>query len=89
MMTFDNLTLEQKVGQLLFPSVHPAELSPGSDAWNALQESISTFHLGGIHVFRSRAIEVAELSNRMQRASRLPVLLTVPPPPDPPRTSGY
>lgn len=74
--TLRSMTLEQKVGQLLFPTATPSELVESSDEWRVMQARIARYHPGGIHVFRSQATQAAETINRLQAESPQPLLIT-------------
>ena len=71
-----SMTLDQKVGQLLFPTVEPSELEADEEKWNAFALQVGRFQPGGIHVFRSPAKTAATLANRLQETSPQPLLLT-------------
>src|SRR4029079_8581273 len=49
--TFKKMTLDDKVGQLVFTSANSTYLATETDAYDALAQKIRTLHLGGVHVF--------------------------------------
>jgi beta-glucosidase-like glycosyl hydrolase/CubicO group peptidase (beta-lactamase class C family) len=69
------MTLEEKAGQLIL--VRAAGLPVHEDSATArhLLAEIRELHLGGIVLFESEAGSIAPLLNRLQQASRLPLLV--------------
>ena len=53
-VTLERLTLDEKVGQLIIPSVFSHYTSSDSDVYAELVERIHEYHVGGIHVFGAR-----------------------------------
>ncbi len=51
--TLQAMTLDEKIGQLLFPSLNAAFLSEDSDAFARLTHLVRDLHVGGFHVFGS------------------------------------
>jgi beta-N-acetylhexosaminidase len=49
--TLHRLTSDEKIGQLIVPSIDSAYLSTDSDAFDALSLLIREYHVGGVHVF--------------------------------------
>src|SRR5260370_15597494 len=45
------LTLDEKIGQLIVPSVESSFLSTDSDAFDELARLVREYHVGGFHVF--------------------------------------
>lgn len=72
--TLAAMTLEQKVGQVIFGSLTSAPTLPPSVATN-----ITTYHLGG-HVFLGNGQSAANIlanANEMQRLSDVPLLISI------------
>ena len=72
----DALSVAQKIGQLLIPSVHPGATGEDTEAWATLRRDLTTHHIGGLHVFRARGEQTASLINRAQGAAKIPVMVT-------------
>lgn len=51
--TLASMTLDEKIGQLLFPSINAAFLSEDSDEFARLTHLMRDLHVGGFHVFGS------------------------------------
>lgn len=49
--TKKQLTLDEKIGQLIVPSVDSSYLSTDSDTFDQLSRLVREFHVGGFHVF--------------------------------------
>ncbi|HEV3140122.1 MAG TPA: glycoside hydrolase family 3 N-terminal domain-containing protein, partial [Vicinamibacterales bacterium] len=49
--TRGKLTLDEKIGQLIVPSVESSFLSTDSDAFDELSRLVREYHVGGFHVF--------------------------------------
>jgi beta-N-acetylhexosaminidase len=82
--TMDELSLEEKVGQLFMIWVRAEFLNVESPAYQALRESMSRYHVGGLAMtvpvrgpvlVKSRPEEAALLLNRLQQESKWPLLV--------------
>jgi len=82
--TLRKLTTEEKVGQLFLIWCRASFLNAQSPEYLDLRESMQKYHVGGftmtVHVdgpflLRSEPYEAAELLNRLQRDSKLPLLI--------------
>ena len=75
--TLENMTVEQKVGQLLAPAIAP----PGSDTdqvpLTQVKEWIDKYHIGHVYLASSRMdpVRTAGFINNAQSASRIPLLI--------------
>src|SRR5437667_12314428 len=49
--TFNGLTLDEKIGQLIVPSIESSFLSTDSYTFDQLSVFVRTYHVGGFHVF--------------------------------------
>src|SRR5579862_8207840 len=49
--TAGRMTLDEKIGQLIVPSVDSSFLSTDSDAYDELARLVREYHVGGFHVF--------------------------------------
>ncbi len=73
-----SLTLEEKIGQLIFP-----ELRPGPDAdttetdtWSGAEEQIKRYGVGGFVLFGGKYPDVIEKIEHLQEVSSVPLLFT-------------
>jgi beta-N-acetylhexosaminidase len=82
--TLHKLSTEEKVGQLFVVWVRAKFLNIDSPEYLQLRESIHKYHLGGLtmtvpwdppFLYRSQPYEAAELLNRLQQDSKLPLLI--------------
>ena len=82
--TLRKLSLEEKVGQVFMIWVRADFLNANSPAYLELLDSMHKYHIGGYamtvrweppFLYRSEPYEAAELLNRMQEQSRLPLLV--------------
>ena len=70
------MSLEQKVGQLISVGINATFLNQDSAAFNALRHQIVDNHVGGIILFRGPVYESVVLVNRMQELARYPLLIS-------------
>jgi beta-N-acetylhexosaminidase len=82
--TLHKLSTEEKVGQLFVIWVRAKFLNVDSPEYLQLRDSIHKYHLGGLtmtvpwdppFLYRSQPYEAAELLNRLQQDSKLPLLI--------------
>ena len=78
--TFRKLTLEDKLGQLVFVNASAGNLPSDTNEFDALQQKIKQLRPGGVHLATasagSDALSSAVLINRLQALSALPLLAT-------------
>lgn len=76
--TIRSMTLDEKIGQMLFPSGPPSGgfRSIDSDELNTMRRNITEFHVGGYHTFGGDPAAVALVINELQRMSKVPLLIT-------------
>ena len=70
------MSLEEKIGQLVFVGINAAFLNQESDAYRALRRQVEENHVGGIILFRGPVYESVHLVNRMQAHARHPLLIS-------------
>jgi beta-N-acetylhexosaminidase len=70
------MSLEQKIGQLISVGVNATFLNQDSEAFNALRHQIVDNHVGGIILFRGPVYESVVLVNRMQELAKHPLLIS-------------
>jgi beta-N-acetylhexosaminidase len=82
--TLHKLSLEEKVGQLFMVWVRAQFLNADNPEYLQLRDTMRQYHLGGFvltvpydppFLYRSQPYEAAELLNRLQRDSKLPLLI--------------
>jgi beta-N-acetylhexosaminidase len=82
--TLHRLSTEEKVGQLFLVWVRAEFLNVNAPGYLQLRDSIRKYHLGGFtmtvpwdppFLYRSQPYEAAELLNRLQQESKLPLLI--------------
>ncbi len=82
--TLKQMSLEEKVGQVLFTTYHGSFTSTDSPAYAQLLHDVEVLHVGGfinvtqgspLGFLKSQAYPTAELSNQLQAKSRLPLLI--------------
>lgn len=74
--TLHQMTLEEKLGQLLFPATQGTFLNLESDAFREIKDNLQKFHVGG-YVIRGGDPAITYLMvSRMQELARVPLLIT-------------
>jgi len=78
------MTLEEKVGQLLFTTYHGSFTATDSDAYAQMMHDINDLHAGGfitvthaspLGIVKGQAYPTAALANELQTKSKLPLLI--------------
>src|SRR5947208_1523134 len=82
--TLRKMTVDEKIGQLLFTTYHGSLTATDSDAYKQLLHDVQNLHVGGFIVIthgspmgivKSQAYPTAVLANQLQSKSRLPLLI--------------
>lgn len=82
--TVRKMTLEEKVGQLLFTTYHGAFTPTDAASYALMMHDINDLHVGGfinatqispLGIVKSQAYPTAVLANQLQAASKLPLLI--------------
>jgi beta-glucosidase-like glycosyl hydrolase/CubicO group peptidase (beta-lactamase class C family) len=73
--TVSKLTLEEKVAQLMVAFAPGRYLSEESSTWQELHRLVSQRKIGGVYFSLGDVYEYAKQANRLQRASKLPLLI--------------
>jgi beta-N-acetylhexosaminidase len=73
--TLASMTLRQRVGQMVWPSVFADYVSSTDSAWTKLQTWIVKDQVGGFTMSIGSPMEMAAKLNAMQRLSRVPLLI--------------
>jgi len=73
--TLDELTLREKISQMLIYSMHLDFRNNENTQWQEINELIETDGIGGIHLWRGNTGLSATMLNEMQRESKVPILV--------------
>jgi beta-glucosidase-like glycosyl hydrolase/CubicO group peptidase (beta-lactamase class C family) len=82
--TLQQMTVEEKVGQLLFTTYHGSFTATDSEAYAQMMHDINDLHVGGfitithgspLGIIKDQAYPTAVLANQLQSKSRLPLLI--------------
>ena len=73
--TLKRMTLEEKIGQMVFPRYPGVFVNRDSDSLRGLETLIRESHIGGLLVAAGEAYETAYLLNHLQRTARIPLLV--------------
>src|SRR6202007_1524159 len=82
--TLRKMTLDEKIGQLLFATYHGSFTSTDSAAYAQMLHSVNDLHVGGfinitqgspLGIVKSQAYPTAVLTNQLQAKSKLPLLV--------------
>ena len=74
--TLRSMSLDEKIGQLLFVSGHGGYKSQDSDAFEKIRSAIVDYHAGGYNVALGDPAAAALMINSMQRLARVPLLIS-------------
>ena len=75
--TLRSLTLDEKIGQMLMArSERGAFVNIDSDEFERVRREIVDYHVGAVHVYGGDPAVVALLINQMQRAAKVPLLIS-------------
>ena len=70
------MTLEEKIGQLVFPHFSATFVGEESQRWRDIERNITKFHVGGYHAYGGDPASLIYLVNRMQGLAKTPLLIT-------------
>ena len=82
--TLRKMTVDEKIGQLLFTTYHGSLTSTDSPAYEQLLRDVQDLHVGGfivvthgspLGIVKSQAYPTAVLANQLQAKSKLPLLV--------------
>jgi beta-N-acetylhexosaminidase len=74
--TLLKMTLEEKIGQLVFPHFSATFMGEESQRWRGIERNITKFHVGGYHAYGGDPASLAYGVNRMQGLAKTPLLIT-------------
>lgn len=72
----NQMSLDEKIGQLILVGINATFLNQDSDAYRALKHQVEDNHVGGLILFRGPVYESVVLVNRMQQLARYPLLIS-------------
>jgi beta-N-acetylhexosaminidase len=70
------MSLEEKVGQLISIPVYGKFLNQDGDTFRELSRQVKENHVGGLILYRGSIYEAVHLTNRLQRLSHYPLLVS-------------
>lgn len=74
--TMAGMTMDEKIGQMIFPALSAVFTNVESDTFQEIQRNIVEFHVGGYHSFAGEPAALALLLNRMQGLAKVPLMIT-------------
>jgi beta-N-acetylhexosaminidase len=74
--TLAQLTLEEKIGQVIFAVAPGVFTNQDSDAFQKIREAVQTYHVGGYHIEAGDPATAALLISRIQQLAKVPLLVT-------------
>ena len=72
--TFNSLTLDEKIGQLMWVRAHSDK---GPDHVKKVKKLITDHHVGGLTFFQGTPEKQAQLNNEFQRLSKIPLIISM------------
>src|SRR5438132_2306996 len=72
----DELSLDEKIGQMFAVGAHGVFMGESSDAYRQLLHQVRDNHVGGFIWFVSNVYETALLNQKLQEAARVPLLVS-------------
>jgi len=76
MPTLQQLTLDEKIGQLFIYAGHGVFMNEQSQSYTALLHQVRDQHVGGLLWFVSNVYETAFLTRRLQQTAKIPLLVS-------------
>src|SRR6266446_1646249 len=82
--TFRKMTMDEKIGQLLFTTYHGSLTATDTAAYQQIMHDVTDLHVGGfinithgspLGIVKSQAYPTAVLNNQLQSKSKLPLLI--------------
>ncbi|RPJ61971.1 MAG: hypothetical protein EHM23_04990 [Acidobacteria bacterium] len=74
--TLQSMTLEQKVGQVIFPVTYTASADLRGAPYQEVVRNVTKYHVGGYLAFRGEVSSATDLIRQMQEKAKIPLLLT-------------
>ncbi len=73
--TLKNMTIDEKIGQMLFDRVEGAFQNFESEGFQHYVDKVKKLHMGGFIVYRGTPHDTAALINELQRNAKVPLLI--------------
>ena len=70
------MSLDEKIGQLISVGINATFLNQDSEAFKALRHQVVDNHVGGIILFKGPVYESVMICNRMQEIAKYPLLIS-------------
>ena len=70
-----NMTLEEKVGQMMVPAYTPRFFNENNYQFNRLKKLVKEYHVGGVMFFRGNPYAVGRSVDRLQEVAKTPLLI--------------
>jgi beta-glucosidase-like glycosyl hydrolase/CubicO group peptidase (beta-lactamase class C family) len=74
--TIANMSIEEKIGQLIFPAVYGKSFEEGSSEYNRLKHLINDLNVGGFILMNTGFKEQIDLTNKLQSLAKYPLLFS-------------
>ncbi len=71
----ENMSVKQKIGQMLFPGVLAKYYPVDSAEFQMLKRNIEEYKIGGVIFFKGTVLDYAGLANTLQKISELPLII--------------
>lgn len=72
----NSMTIEEKIGQMIFPYVYGKYYADDSNEMQRLETLIKGFYVGGFIFFQSNLYDQVILTNKLQALSKVPLLIS-------------
>lgn len=73
---FNSLTLEEKVGQLVFPGIMGNYYSEDNAHYIRIKNLVTEYKVGGLIFFQSEIMQQVVTTNKLQRLAKIPLLIS-------------
>ncbi len=73
--TLASMTLEEKIGQMMFPAFYPRFYHAQDSRFQRLSRLVRDYHIGGVMFYRSGAYDVARSVARLQAQAKRPLMV--------------
>lgn len=74
--TLNNMSLEEKVGQVIFPYTYGKAYNEDGEEFKRLKHLVIDLNVGGFLVFQGNATDQATLLNKLQKISKYPLMIS-------------
>ncbi len=73
--TLSKMDLREKIGQMIVATAFARFINEDSDEWYGIQHTIKKYKVGGYHLYFGDIYSAAQLTNKMQALSDIPLLI--------------